>query len=322
MNISAVIPCYNGERFLKEAVESINSQTYLPKEIVIVNDGSTDGTEDVIESLKESTRVPIISVNQTNHGVSAARNMGIATAKGEWIAFLDVDDVWSPTMLETKVKFANEHNFDSGIICCNYYVDRKDDTCMKHNGSTYAKIAHDRVMQGEEFQEIFLKENFIGTATIMMFSRQDALLIGGFDSFLKHSEEFDFMLRLACNAKVVVLSKPLAVKRHHGDNLSNDKELYFYSHYFSCKRNMMYKAKYSRVEYSSKIKRLMQYDLEKFATGYCNQLFEKKWASGLIAYIKCFSDLKTLRGFVNHSIGFSKKIIRIASLNLLKRKSL
>ena len=119
---------------------------------------------------------------------------------------------------------------------------------------------HDRVMQSEEF--INLKENFIGTATTMMFSRKDALLVGGFDSFLKHSEEFDFILRFACNSKVAVLSKPLALKRHHGDNLSNDKELYFYSHYFSCKRNVLYKDKYSRVCFSSKIRGLMQRDLE------------------------------------------------------------
>ena len=320
MNISAVIPCYNGDRFLQEAVESINTQTYLPREIIIVNDGSNDESERVIEQLKASSQVPITSVNQVNHGVSAARNVGIATASSDWIAFLDVDDLWLPTMLESKVKFAEAQGLTSGLICCNYYVDAIDDANKKHNDSRYAQSIHDRVMQSEEFQSILLKENFIGTATTMMFSRKDALLVGGFDSFLKHSEEFDFILRFACNSKVAVLSKPLALKRHHGDNLSNDKELYFYSHYFSCKRNVLYKDKYSRVCFSSKIRGLMQRDLEKFATGYCNQIFEKKKSSGLIVYVKFYSDMRTLMGFLNHSLGFLKKIIRTISFGLARSK--
>ena len=163
MNISAVIPCYNGDRFLQEAVESINTQTYLPREIIIVNDGSNDESERVIEQLKASSQVPITSVNQVNHGVSAARNVGIATASSDWIAFLDVDDLWLPTMLESKVKFAEAQGLTSGLICCNYYVDAIDDANKKHNDSRYAQSIHDRVMQSEEFQSILLKENFIGT---------------------------------------------------------------------------------------------------------------------------------------------------------------
>lgn len=319
MEISAIIPCYNGEKYLREAVESINNQTYPPQEIIIVNDGSTDKSEEIIETLKVSSAIPIRSINQSNHGVSAARNVGIAIAQCDWVAFLDVDDIWLPTMLEQKVKFAKKYKFESGLICCNYYVDTINVSSEKHNGSPYAKLAHDRVMSSSEFQSIYLKENFIGTATVMMFSRLEALLVGGFDSFLKHSEEFDFMLRLTCNSNVAVLSEPLALKRHHGENLSNDKELYFYSHYFSCKRNVLYKEKYSRIHFSKEIKKLLESDLEKFATGYCNQLFEKNKLQGLKAYFKHFSDMKTIIGITNHSVGFLKKIIRTITFNKIKK---
>lgn len=319
MNISAIIPCYNGEKFLREAVESINNQTYAPQEIVIVNDGSTDKSKEIIEILRASSRIPIQSVNQLNYGVSAARNVGIATAKCDWVAFLDVDDIWLPEMLEWKVKFIEANKMESGLICCNYYIDSINVSSKKHNGSRYAQLAHDRLMSGKEFQSIFLKENFIGTATVMMFSRLEALLVGGFDSFLKHSEEFDFMLRLACSASVAVLSEPLAVKRHHGENLSNDKELYFYSHYFSCKRNIMYKTKYSKLAFSSESKKLLQYDLEKFATGYCNQLYEKQYLDGLKAYLKHFSDMKTVNGITYHSWGLLKKIVRTITFGMVKK---
>jgi len=319
VDISAIIPCYNGEEFLREAVDSINNQTYLPQEIIIVNDGSTDKSKEIIEILKASSRIPIRNINQANHGVSAARNVGIATAKCDWVAFLDVDDIWLPEMLERKVKFAETHKIQSGLICCNYYVDSINAASKKHNGSRYAKIAHDRLMSSKEFQSIFLKENFIGTATVMMFSRLEALLVGGFDSFLKHSEEFDFMLRLTCNSNVAVLSESLALKRHHGENLSNDKELYFYSHYFSCKRNMMYKDKYSRILFSPEIKKLLQSDLEKFATGYCNQLFEKKRLTGLKAYLFHFSDMKTIKGISFHLQGLLKKIVRTITFDKLKK---
>ncbi|AGP77741.1 family 2 glycosyl transferase [Alteromonas mediterranea 615] len=321
MEISAVIPCYNGEKFLEDAVESINQQTYLPKEIVIINDGSIDSSGDIIERLKESSRVEIKSISQANHGVSSARNVGIANASYEWVAFLDVDDIWLSTMLESKVNFARKHDGNLGLICCNYYVDNIDDSCEKHNGSINAKRAHDRLIKGTEFQSILLRENFIGTATTMMFNRHSALLIGGFDSLMKHSEEFDFILRLGCITDVAVLSEPLALKRHHGENLSDDKELYFYSHYFSCKKNTMYENKYSKIVFSKNVKKLMQLDLEKFATGYCNQVYEKNKTSGLITYIKFFFRMRTLNGLYYHLVGFIKKMIRTVSFNLLRKRT-
>lgn len=321
MDISAVIPCYNGEKFLEDAVESINRQSFLPKEIVIVNDGSIDESENIIERLKLSSSVKIKSINQANHGVSAARNVGIANASYDWVAFLDVDDIWLPTMLESKANLARKHKGSLGLICCNYYVDTIDESCKKHNGSINAQRAHDRVMEGSEFQSILLKENFIGTATTMMFNRQSALLIGGFDSLMKHSEEFDFILRLSCITNVAVISEPLALKRHHGENLSDDKELYFFSHYFSCKKNYSYINEYSKISFSSKIRYLMQKDLEEFATGFCNQVYEKRKSRGLVLYIKFFFEMKTLSGFKYHTLGFVRKLIRTISFDFIKRSN-
>jgi len=319
LNISAVIPCYNGEDFLTEAVSSINQQTYLPKEIIIVNDGSTDQSKEIIKQLELNSRVPIKCFEQNNSGVSAARNVGIANARFEWIAFLDVDDQWLPNMLEEKVKYAKANNMSSGLICCNYYEDLIDSSCEKYENSKYAHQACEKLLFGTDFQLLFLKENFVGTASAMMFSRDSALQIGGFDSFLKHSEDFDFILRIACITSVAILSKPLALKRHHGNNLTDDKELYYYSHYFSCKKNLSYISEYSKVSFSASVKHLMQMDLEKFATGFCNQIYERKKLKGLILYVRFFSEMKTYYGLKFHFIGFARKMIRTLSFGLIKR---
>jgi glycosyltransferase involved in cell wall biosynthesis len=98
MNLSVVIPLYNKERAVQRTIESVLNQTVLPTEIIVVDDGSTDGSMQVVEQLNH----PLVRlVHQTNAGVSAARNKGIELAIGDWIAFLDADDLWDPLFLET-----------------------------------------------------------------------------------------------------------------------------------------------------------------------------------------------------------------------------
>jgi len=98
-----VVPVYNGADYLGAAVESILAQTYLPCEIIVVDDGSTDESAAIIQRLAAAAPVPIRSFHQANRGVAAARNMGVAAASGSWIAFLDQDDVWLPAKLARQV---------------------------------------------------------------------------------------------------------------------------------------------------------------------------------------------------------------------------
>lgn len=97
--VSVVIPCYNGERFLSEAVASALGQTRPPLEVIVVDDGSTDRSAELAMSLGPTVRV----IRQSNQGESVARNRGIDEARGEWIAFLDADDSWMPGKLEQQV---------------------------------------------------------------------------------------------------------------------------------------------------------------------------------------------------------------------------
>lgn len=113
VSVSVVIPCYNGERFIADAVRSALTQTVLPLEIIVIDDGSTDGTVEAVRSIDS----PIVSVvSQTNQGESAARNHGISLAKGDWVGFLDADDIWVPEKLERQ--FARLHESDSDRVIC------------------------------------------------------------------------------------------------------------------------------------------------------------------------------------------------------------
>ena len=118
MDISVVIPLYNKKDTIERALRSVFAQTYQPKEIIVVNDGSTDGSEKIVKKI-DHPKVRLI--NQENRGVSAARNRGIETAKCEWIAFLDADDEWDDGYLEClytlKEKFP-----ECSILATAYYL--------------------------------------------------------------------------------------------------------------------------------------------------------------------------------------------------------
>jgi len=107
MQISVVVPLYNKKEGILKALNSVFQQTFQPSEIIVINDGSTDGSEKLVEELN----LPKVRlINQQNSGVSAARNKGIEEAKGDWIAFLDADDMWKPDFLETIVLLHNSYS--------------------------------------------------------------------------------------------------------------------------------------------------------------------------------------------------------------------
>jgi glycosyltransferase involved in cell wall biosynthesis len=118
MKISVVIPLYNKRATVLRALKSVFSQTFQPEEIIVVNDGSTDGSEQIVTELNNSL---VRLIHQSNAGVSAARNRGIREAIGNWIAFLDADDEWLPRFLEKISDLHKEYN-EALILATNYFV--------------------------------------------------------------------------------------------------------------------------------------------------------------------------------------------------------
>ena len=115
---SVIMPLYNKERYVKKAIESVIAQTYRDFELIIIDDGSTDNSLEVVRGLKiEDRRLKILT--QSNSGVAVARNNGVAASKGEYLCFLDADDWWEPMFLEEMDRLITEYP-DAGLYATNY----------------------------------------------------------------------------------------------------------------------------------------------------------------------------------------------------------
>ena len=170
--VSIITPCYNGERFLAETIESVLGQTYANWEMLIVDDGSTDGTARVAsEYAARDGRVQLF--RQANAGTAAARNNGMCRARGRYIALLDADDLWDADFLERQLAFMREK--DAACVCCSYrHIDEnsreiqhptacmpqitlKDMAVMNRIGcltGLYDAAPHGKVMLHEELRSI------------------------------------------------------------------------------------------------------------------------------------------------------------------------
>ena len=120
--VSVVVPCYNGEKYVKRCLDSILKQSYDNFEIIIINDGSTDNSDEIIRKYLSDDRVKYFK--QENKGIGKTRNFGISKASGEYVTFLDIDDYFDNQALEKMVKFSLENNLD--IVVSDYYVQDKD----------------------------------------------------------------------------------------------------------------------------------------------------------------------------------------------------
>lgn len=142
--ISIIVPSYNSEKYISKCVESLVNQTYSHKEIIVVNDGSTDKTLQILRKLKEKYS-EIIIIDKKNGGVSSARNIGIENASGKYIMFVDSDDWCEPQMCEEMIKLANKNNYD--MVCCGYYMD-------SDNGNNLLEVVSKDVIEGDDVNNI------------------------------------------------------------------------------------------------------------------------------------------------------------------------
>ena len=188
--VSVIIPAYNAERFLRRAVESVLGQTTCPQEIIVVDDGSTDGTSDVARSFGDR----LCCLRQDNAGVATARNRGIGAAEGEWIAFLDADDHWLPCHLE---KCWEVIEADPSLRwCCGAYrrVDGDGMDCP-------TRSRRPREPSGPCASSVTFLDAWIAGAAIIssgMMVRRDVLqTLGMFDTDLRLGEDGDLWYRIA-----------------------------------------------------------------------------------------------------------------------------
>lgn len=203
--VSTVIPVYNGASTVRAAIESALSQSVRDHEIIVVNDGSTDGTEIVLAEFRDRIRI----INQKNQGLSAARNAGIAVAHGEFIELLDADDESRSDRIEKSLAaFASN---PSVVLTFSDYIRVNAKGDMLYSTTVPADKAHAPTLTE-------LLENWwpIAPSTVMM-TRAACLRNGGFDAHLKAFEDIDFFLRMREIGEFAYISETL-VKYRINDN--------------------------------------------------------------------------------------------------------
>src|SRR5713101_8731278 len=188
--VSIIIPAYNVAPYIGETLDSVFAQTFAAYEVIVINDGSPD-TEDLERAL-EPYLDRIKYLKQENRGASAARNAGLRVARGEFVAFLDADDLWLPSYLDEQIKFVLERNCD--LVCADSEVFCDSSTDNK----TYMEtLMADAPPAGAvTFIGLLNAEQSLITSGVVV-RRERVLEAGLFDEALRNSQDFDLWLRLA-----------------------------------------------------------------------------------------------------------------------------
>jgi len=209
--VTVIIPTYNRGWILKEAIDSVLSQDFDDFELIVVDDGSTDNTIDILAGYARD----IIVLRQGNHGVSAARNAGIASASGKLIAFLDSDDLWLPGKLARQVDFFNSN---PGAMIC-----QTEELWIRNGKRVNPKKRH------KKFSGMIFKHSLplcIVSPSAVMLKKSLLDKTGVFDESLPACEDYDLWLRISCKYPVFLIDTPLIMKRGgHEDQLSRTSKL-------------------------------------------------------------------------------------------------
>jgi glycosyltransferase involved in cell wall biosynthesis len=201
VQVSCIVPAFNGERYLGEALESIFAQTHPPFEVIVADDGSTDGTAALVASYGARVRHLV----QPNAGPAAARNLGLRAATGNFIAFLDADDCWHPEKLSRQLaRFEARPELDvSATQVQNFWMPE----LMGHD-PRYHDPRHTQPWPGF-------------TCPSMLARREVFDTVGGFDPSLWLAEDNDWFMRAREHGKVIeLIPEVLLYRRYHGSNLT------------------------------------------------------------------------------------------------------
>ncbi len=205
--VSVVIPTYNRRDLLLEAIRSVLEQTYGNREVIVVDDGSTDGTEEALRPFAGRIRY----LPKQNGGASSARNLGIREARGELVAFLDSDDLWEPRFLEVTAGHLRLHP-EQVLVSTAWRT--------LPGGRRFPPL-REPMLQGDLFA-LLMSLRVVRTSAVL--ARKDILLGGGaFDESLEMAEDLDLWLRLARAHPIAFLNVPLSWGRKHPLSLSRDR---------------------------------------------------------------------------------------------------
>lgn len=218
VRVTAVIPCYNGRTHIADAVRSVLAQTFGDLEVVVVDDGSSDGSRDVVRAIADP-RVRLVE-HGANRGIAAARNTGVREARGEYVAFLDQDDAWYPHKLRRQVEILDgEGAGDIALV----FTARE----IARSGRRY-RVARDRRFprpiekaSRREVLAAFLDANFVWLISALV-RRGCFDDVGFFDESIRSgADDFDFCVRVAMKYRLAYIDEVLVLRHEHGKNYTD-----------------------------------------------------------------------------------------------------
>ena len=218
--ITCIIPCYNCEKYVLKTIESLIHQTIKPIEIILINDASNDNTLEILrETEKEYSDIIKVIDLADNKGASYARNFGVHNSRGDYILFMDSDDIAEPVLIEEYQYRLDQLNYekeDKYILCYSAYIqiDEKD--------NQISEIVRGIQVKPEETLGYEFVRNYIISTSGVFVKKDFFIKSGGFNEKIRYSEDWDLWLRLACLGGFAYVDKPLIRIRRHDTNLSSN----------------------------------------------------------------------------------------------------
>lgn len=216
-NFSIIIPLFNKENYVTKCIQSVLDQTYLDFEIIIINDGSTDNSLKIVEGFNDN-RIKIFTTK--NNGVSAARNLGIQKSNSHYLAFLDADDYWEKSFLESVMRLISIYP-DSHVFATALKIETET--------TTYPANYKSLNIQSGDHDTINYFQSSIGHSVLhcanSVFSKKSIEDIGEFDESLMTNEDTDYWIRTGLKYSIVFLNEILATHRYVSDGLTRSNKL-------------------------------------------------------------------------------------------------
>lgn len=221
--ISIIIPAHNAGRMIGETLDSVMRQTYPHREIIVVDDGSTDDTYERLAPYRSSIRY----IRQENAGVGAARNAGLRAASGDYIAFLDADDLWLPEKLEIQLEVAKRHP-ESGLIACEGiqfgWTGARDERLIGGRLGQKLRATGDGEVTGN-FHPEFIEENLITAPAQTLIPRSVVDCVGPMIEWVRTCEDWDYYLKIALAHPMTFHKHSLVRYRYQPSSLSGPDDL-------------------------------------------------------------------------------------------------
>jgi hypothetical protein len=266
--VSVIIPTYNSEKYICKAIDSVLMQTYKDFEIIVIDDGSSDNTKDILSKYNGKIRY----LYEDNKGASAARNLGIKESRGEYVAFLDADDIWLADKLKLQVDAINtdpqialvctdaESFNEQGIVKTTFFTTADPDRLLKRGYYIRHKIAQRKINDLYQFKGNFYKElisrNFILTSSVLM--RKTCFdKIGYFNSEFHVTQDYDLWLRAAMHFPFLYINKVTFRYRLRDDSLSGKLSIREYTYLKQCGKILERHLEDCPASYKKTIKRLI-----------------------------------------------------------------